>query len=76
MNKGILGILKKMTKNPNIRKTESRTWREFEKQMVSILKKQKVNDYFKNVYDNEFHMGIHSWVSWFYNLIKYLSRQI
>ena len=54
MNKYILGILKEMTKNPNIRKTE--TWTESKKEVFSILirkiRKPKVDDH------------IHSWVSW------------
>ena len=81
MNKNLLGVLKKMVKKPNVRKTE--IWMESEMQMVSILnrasRKQKVNDHFKNETKvNDFHTGIHSWVSWFSNLTiqKYLSRQI
>ena len=38
MNKYILGILKEMSKNPNIRKTE--TWTESKKEMLSILIKK------------------------------------
>ena len=67
MYKNILGILKKITKNPNSEKTDTRTWKESKKQMVSILsmqlQKQKVDDHFRNVHDNDFHTGIHSWVS-------------
>ena len=67
MTKNILGILKKMTKNPNTEKTGSRTWIESKKQMVSILsmqlQKQKVDDDFRNVHVIDFHTGIHSWVS-------------
>jgi hypothetical protein len=70
MNKYILGILKKIAKNPNIRKTE--TWTESKMQMVSILTRQiqklKVDNYFKNVDVNDFHMGTHSLVSWFSTL--------
>ena len=70
MNKYILGILKKMTKNPDIRKTE--TWTESKTQIVSILtrkiQKLKVDHHFRNVDVNDFHMGIHSWVSWFSTL--------
>ena len=61
-NKYILGILKKMVKNPNIRKTE--TWTESKKEMISILTKkiQKIKvDQDVNV--NDFHMGTHSLVS-------------
>ena len=71
MNKNLLGVLKRMEKNPNFQKTE--IWMESEKQMISILnrlsRKQKVDDHFKNsTTDNDFHTGIHSWVSWFSNL--------
>ena len=66
INKYILGILKKIAENPNIKKTE--TWTESQTQMVSILtrkiQKLKVNHHFKNVDVNDFHMGIHSLVSW------------
>ena len=66
MNKYILGILKKMVKNPNIRKTE--TWTESKKEMVSILTKKiqkiTVDQHFKDVDVNDFHMGIYSSVSW------------
>ena len=81
INKILLGVLKNMAKNRNVRKNE--IWMESEMQMVSILnrasRKQKVNDHFKNATKvNDFHTGIHSWVSWFSNLTiqKYLSRQI
>ena len=67
MNKYILGILKKMVKNPNIRKTE--TWKESKKKMVSIMTKKiqkiKVDQHFKDVDVNDFHMRIYSSVSWF-----------
>ena len=71
MNINLLGVLKRMAKNPNIRKIE--IWMESETQMVSILnrsrRKQKVNDHFKNARTgNDFHTGIHSWVSRFSNL--------
>ena len=72
MNKYILGILKDMAKakNPNIRK--SKTWTESKTQIVSILtrkiKKLKVDHRFMNVDINDFHIGIHSWVSWFSTL--------
>ena len=65
MNKYILGILKKMAKNPNIRETEA--WTESKRQMISILtrkiKKIKVDHHFMNMDINDFHLGIHSWVS-------------
>ena len=71
MNINLLGVLKRMAKNPNVRKKD--IWMESETQMVSILnrssRKQKVDDHFKNATtDNDFHTGIHSWVSWFSNL--------
>ena len=71
MNKNLLGVLKRMAKNPNVRKKD--IWMESETQMVSILNrsscKQKVDNHFKNEKkDNDFHTGIHSWVSWFSNL--------
>ena len=66
-NKYILGTLKMMAKNPNIRKNE--TWTESKKEMISILtkkvQKMKVDQHFKDVEINDFHMGIHSMVSWF-----------
>ena len=66
LNKYILGILKKMAKNPNIRKTK--TWTESKKEMISILNKKiekiTVDQHFKNVGVNDFHMGIYSFVSW------------
>ena len=66
MNINLLGVLKRMAKNPNIRKKD--IWMESETQMVSILnrssQKQKVDDHFKNATtDDDFHTGIHSWVS-------------
>ena len=71
MNKNLLGVLKRMAKNHNVRKKD--IWMESETQMVSILnrssRKQKVDDHFKNATtENDFHTGIHSWVSWFSNL--------
>ena len=66
INKYILGVLKKIAETPNIKKTE--TWTESQTQMVLILtrkiQKLKVNHHFKNVDVNDFHMGIHSLVSW------------
>ena len=71
MNINLLDVLKRIAKNPNVRKKD--IWMEFETQMVSILsrssQKQKVDDHFKNATtENDFHTGIHSWVSWFSNL--------
>ncbi len=67
LNVYILGILKKMAKNPNIRETEK--WTESKKEMISILtnkiQKIKVDQHFKDEDINDFHMGIHSLVSWF-----------
>ena len=55
-----------MAKNPNVRKND--IWMESEMQMASILnrssRKQKMDDQFKNATtENDFHTGIHSWVS-------------
>ena len=65
LNKYIIGILKKMAKNSNIRETEA--WKESKMQMISILtrkiQKIKVDHHFMNVDINDFHLGIHSWVS-------------
>ena len=71
MNKKLLGVLKRMVKNPNVRKKD--IWMESETKMVSILnrssRKQKVDDHFKNArMVNDFCTGIHSWVSGFSNL--------
>ena len=67
MNKYIIGILKKMSKHSDIRQTEA--WTESKMQMISILTKKmqkiKVDQHFKDVEVNDFHMGIHSSVSWF-----------
>ena len=67
MNKYILGILKKMAKSSDSRQTEA--WTESKMQMISILTKKtqkiKVDQHFKDVEINDFHMGIHSMVSWF-----------
>ena len=74
MNEYILGILKKMAKNPNIRKTER--WTESKKEMISILTKKiqkaKVDQHFMNVDINDFYFGIHSLVSW---LAPYLFKK-
>ena len=81
INKYILGVLKKMAKCSDIQQTE--TWTESKMQIISILTKkiQKINvaQHFKDVDVNDFHMGIHSLVSWFSLLTfqkKKLSRQI
>ena len=68
MNINLLGVLKRIAKNPNVRKKD--IWMESETQMVSILnrssRKQKVDDHFKNAKtENDFYTGIHSWVSLF-----------
>ena len=67
MNKYILSILKKMAKSSDSRQTEA--WTESKMQMISILTKKtqkiKVDQHFKDVEINDFHMGIHSMVSWF-----------
>ena len=59
-----------MAKNPNIRETEE--WTESKMKMVSILtrkiRKIKVDYHFMNVDINDFHLGIHSWVSLFSTL--------
>ena len=64
MNMNLLSVLKRIAKNPNVRKKD--IWMESEMQMVSILnrssRKQKMDDHFRNVHVKDFHMGIHSWV--------------
>ena len=56
-----------MAKRSDIRQTEA--WTESKMQMISILTKKmrkiKVDHHFKDVDINDFHMGIHSLVSWF-----------
>ena len=56
-----------MAKRSDIKQTEA--WTESKKETVSILTKkmQKINvaQNFINVDVNDFHMGIHSSVSWF-----------
>ena len=63
----MLGILKRMAKSSDSRQTEA--WTESKMQMISILTKKiqkiKVDQHFKDVEVNDFHMGIHSSVSWF-----------
>ena len=70
LNKYIIGILKKMAKNPNIRETEA--WKESKMQMISILtrkiRKVKVDHHFMNVDVKDFHMEKHSWVNCFSTL--------
>ena len=70
-----------MAKSSDTRQTEA--WTESKMQMISILTKKiqktKVDQHFKDVEVNDFHMGIHSSVSWFRLLTfqkKNLSRQI
>ena len=67
LNKYILGILKKTAKRSDIKQTEA--WTESKKEMISTLTKKiqkiKVDQHFKDVEINDFHMGIHSMVSWF-----------
>ena len=71
MNKCILGILKKMARHSDIRQTEE--WTESKKETISTLTKkiQKIMD----VDVNDFHMGIHSLVSWF-SLLTFQNFQI
>ena len=56
-----------MAKSSHSRQTEA--WTESKMQMISILTKKmqkiKVDQHFKDVEVNDFHMGIHSSVSWF-----------
>ena len=70
MNKYILGILKKMAKRSDIKQTEA--WTESKKEMISILTKKiqkiKGDQHLKDEDINDFHMGIHSLVSWFSDL--------
>ena len=70
-----------MAKHSDIKHTEA--WTESKKDMISILTKKiqkiKVDQHFMDVEANDFHMGIHSVVSWFSLLTfqkKNLSRQI
>ena len=48
---------------------QTEAWTESKMQMISILTKKmqkvKVDQHFKDVEVNDFHMGIHSSVSWF-----------
>ena len=56
-----------MAKSSDSRQTEA--WTESKMQMISILTKKtqkiKVDQHFMDVDVNDFHMGIHSLVSWF-----------
>ena len=68
MNKYILVILKKKAKSSDSRQ-QTEAWTESKMQMISILTKKiqkiKVDQHFMDVDVNDFHMGIHSLVSWF-----------
>ena len=76
LNKYILSILKKMVKNPNIRKTE--TWTESKKEMISILTKKiqkiAVDQRSKDVNVSDFHMRTHSLVSRFTTSLNFNKR--
>ena len=76
MNKYILDILKKMAKRSDIRQTEA--WTESKKEMISILTKKiqkiKVDQRFKDVNVNDFHMGTHSLVSRFTTSLNFKKR--
>ena len=80
MNKYILGILKERARISDIRQTEALT--ESKEETISILTKKiqkiKVDQHFMDVDVNDFHMGIHSLVSWFILLTfkRNISRQI
>ena len=56
-----------MAKRSDIRQTEA--WTESKMQMISILTKKirkiDVDQHFMDVDLNDFHLGIHSLVSWF-----------
>jgi hypothetical protein len=56
-----------MAKHSNIKQTEART--ESKKEMISILTKKiqriKLDQHFMDVDVNDFHLGIHSLVSWY-----------
>ena len=59
-----------MAKSSDSRQTEA--WTESKEETISILAKKiqktKVDHHFMNVDVNDFHTGIHSWVSWFRTL--------
>ena len=61
-----------MAKPSDIRQTKA--WTESKMQMISQMTKKiqkiKVDRHFKDVDINDFHMGIHSLVSWF-SLLKF-----
>ena len=67
MNKYILGILKERARISDIRQTEALT--ESKEETISILTKKiqkiKVDQHFMDVDVNDFHLGIHSLVSWY-----------
>ena len=56
-----------MAKRSDLHQTEA--WTQPKMQMISILTKKiqkiKVDQHFKDMEINDFHMGIHSMVSWF-----------
>ena len=56
-----------MAKHSDIGQTEA--WTEYKEETISILTKKiqkiKVDQHFMDVDVNDFHMGIHSLVSWF-----------
>ena len=60
--------MKKKAKSSDSRQ-QTEAWTESKMQMISILTKKmqkiKVDQHFKDVEVNDFHMGIHSSVSWF-----------
>ena len=64
-----------MAKHSYIRQTEA--WTESKILMISILTKKiqkiKVDQHFKDVEINDFHMGIHSLVSWF-SLLRFQKK--
>ena len=66
----ILSILKERARISDIRQTEALT--ESKEETISILTKKiqkiKVDQHFMDVDINDFHMGIHSLVSWFSTL--------
>ena len=60
-------------------KQQTEAWTESKMQMISILTKKmqkvKVDQHFKDVEVNDFHMGIHSSVSWF-RLLTFQKKNI
>ena len=77
LNKYILVILKKKAKSSDSRQ-QTEEWTESKMQMISILTKKiqkiKADQHFKDVEVNDFHMGIHSTVSWF-RLLTFQKKQ-